>query len=257
VTTGKSKEAGQAAELPGVILAAGKGTRMKGAESPKAAVKVGGRPMAARVIDAMKGAGAARVVVVIGHRAEDVQAAVGDHVEYVVQEEQLGTGHAVLQTEGALRGYEGPVLVTYADIPLLRSKDLRTLLALHRKSGAAVTLLTAVVDQPGTRGRILRNGDGSVKGIVEAKDATPEQLDIKEINVGVYCFQAPLLFEVLKQVTNHNAQQQYYLTDAIEILVRAKARVEAVAMESAHTGIGVDTPDDLARAQRILTMNEA
>lgn len=257
MTTEKNEKAGQAKVLPGVILAAGKGTRMKGAESPKAAVKVGGRPMAARVVDAVRGAGFARVLVVVGHRAEDVRAAVGDHVEYVVQEEQLGTGHAVLQTEEALRGYEGPVLVTFADVPLLRSQDLIELLARHRARKAAATLMTAVVDQPGTRGRILRNPDGTLQAIVEAKDATPEQLDIKEINVGAVCFEAPLLFDVLKQVTNHNAQGQYYLTDAIGILVRSKARVEAVAMESGHTGIGVDTPDDLARAQRILTMNEA
>lgn len=227
------------------------------AQSPKAAVEVGGRPMAARVIDAVRAGGATRIVVVVGHRAGDVRTAIGNHVEYVVQEEQLGTGHATLAAEHALHGYEGPAIVTYADVPLLRPKDVSELVERHVARRPAATLLTAVFDEPGRLGRIIRNPDGTVNRIVEARDASPEQLAIKEINAGIYCFQLPLLFEVLKTVTNDNAQQQYYLTDAIGILVGRRQRVEAVAMESAQAGLGVDTLEDLARAQRIVATSEA
>lgn len=241
--------------LPGVVLAAGKGTRMNGG-SPKVTVDVGGRPMVLRVIEAARGAGVDRVIVVVGHRANDVQAIVGNSVEYVVQEEQLGTGHAVQQTERTLAGYQGPVVVTYGDIPLLRSQDIVNLLARHRETGAAATLLTAVFERPENLGRIVRNSDGTVRGIVEAKDATPEQLELREINVGVFCFEAPLLFEVLNQVGNNNAQQQYYLTDVIGILVERRQRVEAVAMEFASAGVGVNTPQDLAHAQQLAATSE-
>ena len=244
------------AVIPAVILAAGKGTRMKAPE-PKAAVQVGGRPMVARVVSAMRDGGATRVLVVVGHRAADVQAALGPHVEYVVQEEQLGTGHAVRCTEPYLAGHVGPVLVAYSDIPLLRKRDIAGLIRHHLRTGAAATLLTAVFDEPGMLGRIVRAPDGSVARIVEARDATPEELAIREINVGVYGFQAPLLFEALAQVTNDNAQGQYYLTDTIRILVSRGHRVEAVAMEVSHTGMGVDTVEDLARAQRLWAVDEA
>jgi len=230
---------------------------MNGQDSPKAVVAVGGKPMAARVVEAMRGAGVTRIVVVIGHRGQDVQAAVGNHVEYVVQEEQLGTGHAVLQAEAALSGYAGPVVVTYADIPLLRGDDISLLVAHHRATGAAATLLTAVFEDPGTLGRIVRQESGAVEAIVEAKDATPEQLAIKEINAGIYCFEAPLIFDVLRLVTNKNAQHQYYLTDAIAILIKKGKLVEAVAMEFAYAGIGVNTPADLDHARRLVAASEA
>ena len=242
-------------DLPAVILAAGKGTRMKTGQ-PKAAVPVNGRPMAVRVIDAMRKAGASRVIAVVGHRAEDVRDAIGDDVEYVVQEQQAGTGDAVKSAAPALAGYRGPVLIVHADIPLLRDADIARLLQHHLRSGAAATMLTAEFDDPGSLGRILRGSDGRVLGIVEARDATPEQLKVKEINVAVYCFEAPLLFEALAEVTNDNAQGQYYLTDVIGILVERSERVEAVTMEYAHAGIGVDTVEDLARARSISAAHE-
>jgi bifunctional UDP-N-acetylglucosamine pyrophosphorylase/glucosamine-1-phosphate N-acetyltransferase len=249
-------QAGGARALPGVILAAGKGTRLD-LGAPKVTVPIGGRPMILRVIEAVRGAGVDRVILVVGHRANDVQATVGDHVEYVVQEEQLGTGHAAQQAERALAGYRGPVIVTYGDIPLLQGRDIAELVARHRETGAAATLLTAVFVKPGNLGRIVRNPDGTVQGIVEAKDATPEQIKITEINVGVFCFEAPRLFEVLRQVKNDNAQHQYYLTDVIGLLVEQGERVEAVMMEFASAGVGVNTPEDLAHAQRLVAAGEA
>lgn len=235
-----------------MILAAGKGTRMKTGE-PKAAVQVNGRPMATRVIDAVRKAGASRVIAVVGHRAGDVRAAIGDDVEYVVQEEQLGTGHAVRCAVASLQRYEGPILVAYSDIPLLREGDVARLVERHVQTRAAATLLTAEFSKPGTLGRIMRGSDGRVKAIVEARDATEEQLKIREINVGVYCLTAPPIFEVLAELRNDNAQQQYYLTDVVGIFVERGDRVEAVTMEHADAGLGVDTLEDLARAEHIST----
>jgi bifunctional UDP-N-acetylglucosamine pyrophosphorylase/glucosamine-1-phosphate N-acetyltransferase len=179
-----------------------------------------------------------------------VRAAIADGVVFVTQEEARGTGHATRQAEAVLKGYQGPLVVAYSDLPLLRTGDIRALVRRHLESKAACTLLTAVFERPGTLGRIVRGGDGGVVGIVEARDATEEQLHIKEINVGVYCFQ------VLRQVRDNNAQRQYYLTDAIGILVERGERVEAVTMERAAAGIGVDTQEDLARAQALSGSDE-
>ncbi|MCJ7822336.1 MAG: NTP transferase domain-containing protein [Armatimonadetes bacterium] len=222
------------------------------AEKPKAAVTVGGSAMAERVVDAMRQAGAGRVIVIVGHRADSVKSAIRNSVEYVVQEEQLGTGHAVGCARGAIDGCPGPILVAYADLPLVRACDVEALIAHHRRTGAAATLLTAVFSNPGSLGRILRGTDGCVRAIVEARDATEQELAVREINVGVYCFNAPLLFASLAKVTNDNAKGEYYLTDVVSILVRESHRVEAMPMEDAEAGMGVDTPEDLARARRIL-----
>ena len=242
--------------IPAVILAAGKGTRMKAGE-PKAAVPVGGRPMVLRVADAMYGAGISRIIAVVGHGADDVREALGDGVSYVVQRQQLGTGHAACCSRTVLQSYRGPVIVAYADIPLLPEGEVARLIERHIESGAVATLLTAIFDEPGTLGRVVRAGDGRVRAIVEARDATDEEIAIREINVGVYCFEAPLLFEVLEEVTDDNAQHQLYLTDAIKILVRRGERVEAVPVEAAHTGVGVNTADDLAKAERYWMMGKA
>ncbi len=223
------------------------------AREPKAAVRVGGRPMVARVADAMRGAGIARIIAVVGHRAEDVRAAVGGGAEFVVQGEQLGTGHAARCARAALAQYEGPVVVAYADIPLITEDDISRLVEHHVLSRSAATMLTAVLAEPGTLGRIMRSADSSVAGIVEARDATDEQLEIREINVGVYCFEAPLIFEVLNGLRRDNAQAQYYLTDAIGMLVARGERVDAVALQLPHNGMGVDTAEDLARAQQLST----
>jgi bifunctional UDP-N-acetylglucosamine pyrophosphorylase/glucosamine-1-phosphate N-acetyltransferase len=223
------------------------------AHEPKAAVRVGGRPMVARVADAMRGAGIARIIAVVGHRAADVRAAVGGGVEFVIQEEQLGTGHAAQCARAALTEYEGPVVIAYADIPLMTEDDISRLLEHHMLSRSAATLLTAILPNPGALGRIVRAEDGSVLGIVEARDASEDELKIQEINVGAYCFDAPLIFDVLTGLRRDNAQSQYYLTDAIGMLVERGARVSAIALQLPHNGMGVDTIEDLARAQQLST----
>jgi len=207
--------------------------------------------MAARVADAMRGAGLRRIIAVVGHRAPDVRAALGTEVEYVVQDEQLGTGHAARCSSVALKEYSGTVIIAYADIPLLTKDDIARLLEHHVLSGAAATMLTAILPEPGTLGRIVRSSERGVVGIVEARDATEEQLRINEINVGVYCFEAPQIFDVLSELSRDNAQAQYYLTDAIGMLVERGHLVDAIALEVAHNGLGVNTPEDLARAQHL------
>jgi bifunctional UDP-N-acetylglucosamine pyrophosphorylase/glucosamine-1-phosphate N-acetyltransferase len=206
--------------------------------------------MAARVVDAMRGAGVSRIVAVVGHRADDVRAALGDGIQYTVQDEQLGTAHAVRCAQPMLADRVGPVVIAYADIPLLSRRDVRRLVERHVSAGAAGTLLTAAFDEPGTLGRVIREQDGSIAAIVEARDATAEQLAINEINVGVYCFRAPLLFEVLAEIRDDNAQNQYYLTDAIGILVGRGERVEGVTVATPTDGMGVDTAEDLERARQ-------
>jgi bifunctional UDP-N-acetylglucosamine pyrophosphorylase/glucosamine-1-phosphate N-acetyltransferase len=239
-----------------VILAAGKGTRMR-AKTPKAAVPVAGRPMAARVADAIRGAGISRIIAVVGHRASDVKAALGDGVEFVVQDKQLGTGHAARCAQAALADHEGPMLLAYADIPLLTKDDVSRLVEQHLLSGAVATILTAVLPSPGTLGRILRNGDGTVKAIVEARDATEEQLKTNEVNVGVYCFEAPAIFDVLRELRPDNAQAQYYLTDVIGMFLVRGQRVDAIALQVPDNGMGVNTIEDLARAQQLSSRSAA
>jgi dTDP-glucose pyrophosphorylase len=236
--------------LPAVILAAGRGTRMA-TDEPKALVKVDGRPMVTRVIDAVRGGGATRVIVVVGHRGDEVKAAIGDGVEFAVQGEPLGTGHAVCSAIPVLDGFAGPLIVAHADIPLLRESDVTRLVEHHLRTGAAATLLAAMCDDPRALGRVLRGPQGEVTRIVEARDATPEELSVREVNVAVYCFDSSLLFEALTEVRAENAQRQYYLTDVIGILVARQVRVEAVTLESAHTGMGVDTLADLVRARSV------
>ncbi len=236
-----------------VILAAGQGTRMR-SKHAKVLHPVGGRPMLHTVVDTVRQAGFGRIIVVVGHLADQVQAACGDlGVEFVLQAEQLGTGHAVAQAEPLLAGHEGPVLVTYGDTPLFRPQTMANLLARHRAAGAAATLLSAFVDDPTGYGRIVRDAaTGRLVRIVEQKDATPEEAAIREINSGTYCFDGPSLFSALKEVRPQNAQGEYYLTDVLGLLVRDGRPVEVVVAPDAREVLGVNDRVELARAEAIL-----
>ena len=181
-------------ELVAVILAAGKGTRMK-SKLPKVLHKIGGKPMLQHVLDAADAAGAARKVVVVGHEAELVEAMVGEQAQMALQAEQLGTGHAVMQTEAVLKDFCGTVMIICGDTPLLEAAELKKFYEGHVASQAAATVLTAFMDDPAGYGRIIRDADGNVLGIVEEKDAVLEQKAIKEINTGIYCVEAPSLFD--------------------------------------------------------------
>ena len=238
-------------ETVAVILAAGKGTRMKSA-LPKVLHAVGGQSMLRHVMTAAEQAGAKRTIVVVGFGGDQVQAEIGAAAEYVLQAEQLGTGHAMMQAQPALAGYTGTVLLLCGDTPLLTGNTLQQLVAAHQQSGAAATVLTAMPADATGYGRILRDKSGQVLGIVEQKDATPEQKQIGEINTGIYCFEAAPLFAALAGLTCNNAQQEYYLTDVLAILAQAGQRVGAVEVADFQETLGINSRLQLAEAEKIL-----
>lgn len=238
-------------EMVAVILAAGKGTRMK-SSLPKVLHSVGGKPMLRHVMEAARGAGAARTVVVVGFGGEQVAEAMGQGAEYVTQAEQLGTGHAVMQTKDCLRGFNGTLLLLCGDTPLLTSATLRELCRIHSETAAAATVLTAVLQDPSGYGRILRGADGGVCGIVEQKDATAEQRAIREINTGIYCFEAEPLFKALDGLTCENVQREYYLTDVLAILARSGHKVGAVEGAGFEETLGINSRVQLADAEAVL-----
>jgi len=238
-------------ETVAVILAAGKGTRMKSA-LPKVLHAVGGKSMLRHVMTAAEQAGAKRTLVIVGFGGDQVQAEIGAAAEYVLQAEQLGTGHAMMQAQPALADYTGTVLLLCGDTPLLTGNTLQQLVAAHQQSGAAATVLTAIPADATGYGRILRDKSGQVLGIVEQKDATPEQKHIGEINTGIYCFEAAPLFTALAGLTCNNAQQEYYLTDVLAILAQAGQRVGAVEVSDFQETLGINSRLQLAEAEKIL-----
>ena len=195
-------------DLVTVILAAGKGTRMK-SKLPKVLHKAAGKSMVQHVIDAAKAAGAKRNIVVTGFGGEEVRQALGSEIEFAEQKEQLGTGHAVLQTAELLKDEQGTVMVLCGDTPLLTGDLLKNLYESHVKAKAKATVLTAIMPDATGYGRIIRAEDGSVLKIVEHKDATEAERAVKEVNSGIYSFDARAVLSALKQVTNDNAQAEY------------------------------------------------
>lgn len=238
-------------KLMAIVLAAGQGKRMK-SKLYKVLHPVCGKPMVAHVLDALHKLEVDRTVVVVGHGAEAVQAQLGDRAEYALQAEQLGTGHAVMQAEAALKGETGVTFVVYGDTPLVKEETLRSMYELHTKRGAAATLLSAEMEEPFGYGRVIRDHDGSVLRIVEQKDCTPEEHAVNEINVGTYCFDNAKLFAALAQVTNDNAQKEYYLTDVIDILRAQGESVLAYCTDDPAEAIGVNDRVYLANAERIM-----
>lgn len=234
-----------------LILAAGKGTRMK-SKFPKVLHKVGGVPMVEQVLRAVKAAGTQRQVVVVGFGGETVRDYLGDQAETVMQKEQLGTGHAVLQAEPLLQGEAGTLLVTCGDTPLVTKETFTALIDCHEQSGAAATVLTAHMPDPTGYGRVIRDEKGQVVKIVEQKDGTPEELAVDEVNAGIYCFDMSLLWDMLHNVTNDNAQGEYYLTDIIGMLVSAGKVVSAFAAPSYAETLGVNSRQQMAEAERVL-----
>jgi len=239
-----------------VILAAGQGTRMK-SDLPKVLHSIDGRPMVSYVIDTVRAVGVDRVLTVIGYQAERVREAVGDPgVEFVLQAEQLGTGHAVVQCEPALNGFSGTVVVLSGDVPGLRAATLRAFIDHHRRRGAAATVMTARVADPAGYGRIVRGDDETLSRIVEHKDADPAVLAIDEINAGLYCFENAPLFQALRRTDRENAQNEYYLTDVVEELKARGLVVEAYCVEDEREVAGVNTVAELDAMRAFMSGDE-
>ncbi|WP_322787724.1 bifunctional UDP-N-acetylglucosamine diphosphorylase/glucosamine-1-phosphate N-acetyltransferase GlmU [Hamadaea tsunoensis] len=236
-----------------IILAAGEGKRMK-SDLPKVLHPLLGRTLVGHVMAAARPL-AARTVVVVGHRAELVTAHVGEvapDASTVLQAEQRGTGHAVRTALDALDGVDGTVLVLNGDVPLLRTETLAAMVGAHEDAGAAATVLAAEVASPGGLGRILRDADGGLAGIVEARDATPEQLAIREINAGIYAFEAAALRDALGKLTAHNAQGEEYLTDVFGLLGQAGRRVSVHVAADADETLGCNDRAELAQLGALL-----
>jgi bifunctional UDP-N-acetylglucosamine pyrophosphorylase/glucosamine-1-phosphate N-acetyltransferase len=237
--------------LHAVVLAAGLGTRMK-SKIHKVLHPVCGQPMIRYVVDGLRTAGIGRIIVVVGKWAEQVREYLGDAVEYAVQEEPLGTAHAVLQAEPLLAGASGTTMVVNGDSPLVRPETYSRMVACHRDKAAAATVLTAMLDNPFGYGRVIRSYDGEVHRIVEQKDASSEELAIREVNGGAYCFDNGVLFEALRQIRNHNAQGEYYLTDCIDVIRKGGKKVQAFVAQDPREILGVNDRVQLAEVNRIL-----
>lgn len=238
--------------LATIILAAGKGKRMK-SDLPKVLHKLNGKPMLRYVIVTAQAIGSKRVVVVVGHKKELVMEQTRDlNVEFVYQENQLGTGHAVLQCASIFENFQGNLLVLSGDVPLLTKGTLLNLLNIHQKDDPLASLLTAKIKDPSGYGRIMRDSSNYVYKIVEHKDADIETLKINEINVGIYVFKSQELFHTLPLLKNENTQAEYYLPDVVKIYVENGQKVAAVAATNVEEIHGINNLAQLREAEKIL-----
>ncbi len=237
-------------KITSVILAAGKGTRMR-SSLPKVLHPILGQPMLWYAIETSRAVTQATPVVVVGYDAEQVREVVGDDVRYVLQEEQLGTGHAVQRADSVLRGKADYILVTYGDMPLVSEDTLKSLVNAQQAHDGPISVLTAVADDPRGFGRIVRDADGDVLAIVEEALATPEQLAIRELNTGVFCFTADWLWDALDRI-ELSPKGEYYLTDLVEIAISEGRSVQAIQVEDPSEMIGINTRVHLAEATAMM-----
>ncbi len=234
-------------------MAAGKGTRMQ-SELPKVLHLANGRPLIEYVLDTANTLDPDKTVLIVGHQAELVKKATSRYcLTAALQEPQLGTGHAVMQAESHLSNFDGEILILSGDAPLVNTETLQELIAFHRLKNGAATVLTAELDNPTGYGRIIRQESGdSVLKIVEQKDASKEELSVREINSGVYVFNARLLFDALAKINTNNAQNEYYLTDVFAVCFQSGRRVYAFKTGNPDEILGINTPEQLLDAERLL-----
>lgn len=239
-------------ETVALILAAGKGTRMR-SDLAKVLHPICGEPMLSYSLAAVQGLGCERVLVVIGHQAERIQGAFASaRVEWVLQSQPLGTADAVRCALPKVADFTGTVLICCGDTPLLTTKTLRTFLGRHYEAGAELSILTMILDNPGSYGRILRDRRGQVKAVVEAKDAGEDERGIQEVNTGVYCARADLLHAVIPAIDSANAQGEYYLTDLVHKAVEQGWKVETVVAADPEEFLGINTREELAAAAAVI-----
>ncbi|HMB22030.1 MAG TPA: NTP transferase domain-containing protein, partial [Anaerolineales bacterium] len=234
-------------KITAVLLAAGQGTRMK-SDLPKVLHPLCGKPMIWHALEALKSATTEKPVVIVGHGAEAVQKYVGNAADCVLQEPQLGTGHAAMQAESLLKGKTDLVIVTYADMPLLRGETFQQLVETQRSNPGPLSLLTVIADDPRGFGRIVRNADGTVAAIVEEYVASEEQRQIKELNVGAYCFRADWFWDALHRIEKNPKKGEYYLTDIVEIAAKDRLPVQAVLHDDFVETIGINSRVHLSEA---------
>lgn len=227
---------------------------------PKVLHKLGRKPMVEYVVETAKNVGMEKIILVVGHRWEVTQNSLlylsdgsFGKVEFVVQKEQLGTGHAVLRTRDHLANFDGDILILCGDVPLLTSNTVKRLLEEHRTEKAKATVLTAILEDPSGYGRIIRNKDGMVEKIVEDKDASADEKKVKEINTGTFCFDSKSLFSVLDKVTTDNKQGEYYLTDALELLRKEKLPIWAVVAPNPQETLGINSKGELDKMEKIIS----
>ncbi len=238
------------AALTSIILAAGQGTRMK-SKLPKVLHPLLGRPMLQYIVDAADKVGSSRTIVVVGFEGQQVIDTIGPKLEYVWQKEQKGTGHAVMMARDILSTLTGDLLILYGDTPLLRAETIKDLVDAKRTQQAVAAVLTTEVRNASGFGRIIR-GSGNITAIVEDKDASPAQKEIKEVNTGVYCFDIPHLLEALSEITPRNAQGEYYLTDVIKIFVEKGLKVTGWVTDAAEEVMGPNDRIQLASTENFL-----
>ncbi len=231
-----------------IILAAGKGTRMK-SDIAKVLHTLNGEPLLAWPLRAARAAGSTRIIVVIGHQGEKIREQFPDpELIFVEQKELLGTGHAVLQAKEAFQGKNEEIVILCGDVPLIKPETIRALYEKRKSDGAVVTVLTTLVDEPKGYGRVIKSEDGRVERIVEEKDATAAERLIREINTGIYCVLGPFLFDAVASLSDNNAQREYYLTDIIEIACKNGLKATAMTVFDPAEVAGINTPEDLERA---------
>jgi len=233
-----------------VVMAAGKGTRMK-SDLPKVLFPVLGRPMIEFVLDALFAGGVDEAVVVVGYRADDVRRTLEhrDRIRFVHQEEQLGTGHAVMVCEEALAGHDGAVLVVAGDSPMMQSESIAALLAEYDRRHAACIFGTAHKDNPAGLGRVLRDENGDFTAIIEEKDATEAQRRVTEVNMSYYVFHSPDLFDALSRIRPDNAQGEYYVTDCPGVMKSSGKEVRALDVLKSVESLSVNTVEQLAAVE--------
>ncbi|MBU0529655.1 NTP transferase domain-containing protein [bacterium] len=232
-------------KLATVIMAAGKGTRMK-SDLPKVLHMVDNKPMLMHVINLARQLHSERIIAILGYKKELViEAITSENIEYVIQEPQLGTGHAVQQTESLLKDFTGDVLVLSGDVPLLRKSTIDKMLKIHREADNGATVLTAIFKNPHGYGRVIRKDNNTLDYIIEEKDCNNEQRKIKEINAGIYIFKSKELFPALNRIKNNNKQNEYYLPDALKYIANAQQSIALHITDEPIEISGVNTVEQL------------
>ena len=240
-------------DVMAIILAAGKGTRMK-SEKSKLVHKIYGKELVKRVVETAQKSGVEEIVTVVGYKREQVQIVLGDSVKYAYQDEMLGTGHAVMQAEEYLKGKNGKVVVLNGDVPILRPETIKKFIQKSINHKETCTVLTAIYNNPTGYGRIIRDIGGGITGIVEEKDATDEQKKIQEINAGIYCFDIQELLKALKKIQPNNAQNEYYITDVVKIMNEEGLKTGAFIVRDNTEILGVNDKIQLELLTKILKL---